>query len=62
LRHSFPARRTTAARPAGCFKNRNLTVSTVSLFVFIIAFMGAGLLFPSYFLQVAASRRCTPAC
>jgi MFS family permease len=34
------------------FRNRNLTVSAVSLFVFIIAFMGAGLLFPSYFLQV----------
>lgn len=34
------------------FANRNLTVSTVTLFVFIIAFMGAGLLFPSYFLQV----------
>jgi EmrB/QacA subfamily drug resistance transporter len=34
------------------FRNRNLTVSALSLFVFIIAFMGAGLLFPSYFLQV----------
>jgi EmrB/QacA subfamily drug resistance transporter len=34
------------------FRNRNLTVSSLSLFVFIIAFMGAGLLFPSYFLQV----------
>jgi EmrB/QacA subfamily drug resistance transporter len=34
------------------FRNRNLTISTVSLFVFIIAFMGAGLLFPSYFLQI----------
>jgi EmrB/QacA subfamily drug resistance transporter len=34
------------------FRNRNLTVATVALFVFIIAFMGAGLLFPSYFLQV----------
>ncbi|TDC36768.1 DHA2 family efflux MFS transporter permease subunit [Micromonospora sp. 15K316] len=34
------------------FANRNLTVATVTLFVFIIAFMGAGLLFPSYFLQV----------
>ncbi|MFF5288727.1 DHA2 family efflux MFS transporter permease subunit [Paractinoplanes globisporus] len=34
------------------FKNRRLTVSTVALFVFIIAFMGAGLLFPSYFLQI----------
>ncbi|MDO3703055.1 DHA2 family efflux MFS transporter permease subunit [Micromonospora sp. C28SCA-DRY-2] len=34
------------------FANRNLTVATVALFVFIIAFMGAGLLFPSYFLQI----------
>jgi len=34
------------------FRNRNLTVASVSLFVFVIAFMGAGLLFPSYFLQV----------
>ncbi|WBB67910.1 DHA2 family efflux MFS transporter permease subunit [Micromonospora sp. WMMD812] len=34
------------------FTNRNLTVASVTLFVFIIAFMGAGLLFPSYFLQV----------
>jgi EmrB/QacA subfamily drug resistance transporter len=34
------------------FRNRNLSVASLSLFVFIIAFMGAGLLFPSYFLQV----------
>jgi EmrB/QacA subfamily drug resistance transporter len=34
------------------FRNRNLAVSSISLFVFVIAFMGAGLLFPSYFLQV----------
>ncbi|MFK3985075.1 DHA2 family efflux MFS transporter permease subunit [Micromonospora sp. NPDC050397] len=34
------------------FRNRNLSVASISLFVFIIAFMGAGLLFPSYFLQV----------
>ena len=34
------------------FRNRRLTVSILSLFVFVIAFMGAGLLFPSYFLQV----------
>ncbi|WP_433306538.1 DHA2 family efflux MFS transporter permease subunit [Actinoplanes sp. CA-030573] len=34
------------------FKNKRLTVSTISLFVFVIAFMGSGLLFPSYFLQV----------
>ncbi|SBT41825.1 DHA2 family efflux MFS transporter permease subunit [Micromonospora auratinigra] len=34
------------------FRNRNLSVAAFSLFVFIIAFMGAGLLFPSYFLQI----------
>jgi MFS family permease len=34
------------------FKNKRLTIAALSLFVFIIAFMGAGLLFPSYFLQV----------
>ncbi|MEV0155158.1 DHA2 family efflux MFS transporter permease subunit [Micromonospora sp. NPDC050686] len=34
------------------FANRNLTIASVSMFVFIIAFMGAGLLFPSYFLQI----------
>jgi EmrB/QacA subfamily drug resistance transporter len=34
------------------FRNRDLTIASVSLFVFIVAFMGAGLLFPSYFLQV----------
>lgn len=34
------------------FRNRQLTIAVISLFVFVIAFMGAGLLFPSYFLQV----------
>jgi EmrB/QacA subfamily drug resistance transporter len=34
------------------FRNRSLTIASVSMFVFIVAFMGAGLLFPSYFLQV----------
>jgi len=34
------------------FRHWRLTVAALSLFVFIIAFMGAGLLFPSYFLQV----------
>jgi EmrB/QacA subfamily drug resistance transporter len=34
------------------FRNRRLTIATVAMFVFIVAFMGAGLLFPSYFLQV----------
>ncbi|EFQ82404.1 drug resistance MFS transporter, drug:H+ antiporter-2 family [Aeromicrobium marinum DSM 15272] len=34
------------------FRNRNFTVASISMFVFVIAFMGAGLLFPSYFLQV----------
>lgn len=34
------------------FRNRRLAVASVTMFVFIVAFMGAGLLFPSYFLQV----------
>ena len=34
------------------FRNRRLTVATVTMFIFVIAFMGAGLLLPSYFLQV----------
>ncbi|MGF7119779.1 DHA2 family efflux MFS transporter permease subunit [Rhodococcus sp. BE178] len=34
------------------FKNRQLTVAVLTTTVFIIAFMGAGLLFPSYFIQV----------
>ncbi|MFF0815782.1 DHA2 family efflux MFS transporter permease subunit [Rhodococcus sp. NPDC003318] len=34
------------------FKNRNLTVAVITSSLFVIAFMGAGLLFPSYFLQV----------
>ena len=34
------------------FRNRRLSTATISLFVFVVAFMGAGLLFPSYFLQV----------
>ena len=33
-------------------RNRNLTVASATLAVFTVAFMGAGLLFPSYFLQV----------
>nr|WP_296066768.1 DHA2 family efflux MFS transporter permease subunit [uncultured Actinoplanes sp.] len=34
------------------YRNRGLAVSSLTLFVFVISFMGAGLLFPSYFLQV----------
>jgi EmrB/QacA subfamily drug resistance transporter len=34
------------------FRNRSLAVASISLCVFVVAFMGAGLLFPSYFLQV----------
>ena len=34
------------------FKNRNLTIAVVTMTLFSIAFMGAMLLFPSYFLQV----------
>jgi EmrB/QacA subfamily drug resistance transporter len=36
----------------GLFKNRNLTVAVVTLTLFSVAFMGAMLLLPSYFLQV----------
>jgi EmrB/QacA subfamily drug resistance transporter len=34
------------------FKNRNLTISVITMALFIVAFMGSMLLFPSYFLQV----------
>ncbi|MFG1782740.1 DHA2 family efflux MFS transporter permease subunit [Rhodococcus oryzae] len=34
------------------FKNRKLTIAVITSTMFVIAFMGAGLLFPSYFLQV----------
>jgi EmrB/QacA subfamily drug resistance transporter len=34
------------------FRNRNLTTSVVTISLFIVAFMGAMLLLPSYFLQV----------
>jgi EmrB/QacA subfamily drug resistance transporter len=34
------------------FKNRQLTISTIAMFLFAVAFFGAGLLIPSYFLQV----------
>ncbi|MCA1006126.1 DHA2 family efflux MFS transporter permease subunit [Rhodococcus hoagii] len=34
------------------FQNRQLTVAVLTTTMFIIAFMGAGLLFPSYFIQV----------
>ncbi|MGK5741174.1 DHA2 family efflux MFS transporter permease subunit [Micromonospora sp. URMC 103] len=50
VRHSFKPRH--PLLDLRLFANRNLTVASVTLFVFIIAFMGAGLLFPSYFLQV----------
>jgi EmrB/QacA subfamily drug resistance transporter len=40
-------------------RNRNLTVSALTLFVFIVAFMGAGLLIPSYFLQVGGETTLT---
>ncbi|AGL19890.1 DHA2 family efflux MFS transporter permease subunit [Actinoplanes sp. N902-109] len=33
-------------------RNRNLSVACITMAVFMVAFMGAGLLFPSYFLQV----------
>ncbi|MBM9460912.1 DHA2 family efflux MFS transporter permease subunit [Nocardioides sp. zg-536] len=34
------------------FRNRRLTLATITMFLFMVAFMGAGLLFPSYYLQV----------
>ncbi len=34
------------------FKNRQLTVSVITMFLFAVAFFGAMLLIPSYFLQV----------
>jgi EmrB/QacA subfamily drug resistance transporter len=34
------------------FRNRNLSVAVITQTMFAIAFFGAGLLFPSYFLQV----------
>jgi EmrB/QacA subfamily drug resistance transporter len=36
----------------GLLKNRNLTIAVVTLTLFSVAFMGAMLLLPSYFLQV----------
>ncbi|WP_072806685.1 DHA2 family efflux MFS transporter permease subunit [Rhodococcoides yunnanense] len=34
------------------FKNRALSVAVITTTLFMVAFMGAGLLFPSYFLQI----------
>jgi len=34
------------------FKNKQLTLSTTGMFIFAVAFFGAALLYPSYFLQV----------
>jgi len=34
------------------FENRQLSVAVITTSLFIVAFMGAGLLFPSYFIQV----------
>jgi EmrB/QacA subfamily drug resistance transporter len=34
------------------FLNRHLTIAVVTMSLFIVAFMGAGLLFPSYFVNV----------
>lgn len=36
----------------GLFRKRNLTIATITMTFFVIAFMGSLLLFPSYFLQV----------
>lgn len=34
------------------FANRNLTIAVITSLLFVTAFMGAGLLFPTYFLQI----------
>ncbi|MGE9809274.1 MULTISPECIES: DHA2 family efflux MFS transporter permease subunit [unclassified Janibacter] len=34
------------------FKNRQLTISVITMTLFAVAFFGAGILFPSYFLQI----------
>ena len=34
------------------FNNRNLTIAVIAMFLFCVAFFGAGLFIPSYFLQV----------
>ncbi len=44
------------------FRDRTLTAALIALVAFAIAFFGASLLFPSYFLQVRGSRRSRPAC
>jgi EmrB/QacA subfamily drug resistance transporter len=50
VRHAFkPAHPLVDLR---LFANRQLTVSVITLFLFAVAFMGAMLLIPSYFLQV----------
>jgi EmrB/QacA subfamily drug resistance transporter len=36
----------------GLFRKRGLTIATITMTFFVVAFMGSGLLFPSYFLQV----------
>ena len=36
----------------GLFRNRNLTIAVATMTLFMVAFMGSMLLFPSYFLQV----------
>ena len=38
------------------FKNRQMTVAVICMALFSIAFFGAGLLFPSYFLQVRGEK------
>jgi len=44
------------------FKNRVLVLANTTMFLFAIAFFGAGLLFPSYFSSCSARRRCSRAC
>lgn len=45
-------RKTNALIDLSLFKDKNLTISVVTLFLFVIAFMGSMMLLPSYFMQV----------
>ena len=49
--HSFPARNTPLL-DLRLFKNRNLTISIITMFLFVAAFFGGLLLVPTYFQEV----------
>ncbi len=54
--------RSTRCSTCGCFRNRNLTVSVIVMFLFAAAFFGALLLVPTYFQQVHGESSQWPAC